>query len=149
VVGDRADAMLGVIDKARHESVYRRIEVITGRPTAELGRAKRRRESCRERRTQREHLGRRPALGRQSRFAECLASRGRADLSTIRESCAQQAMLVPVTVVGGRAALQSSSSDTRLRVRRSEAAPSTRGLQAHLSELSEEVSSKSALGKHA
>jgi transposase len=31
MVGDRADAMLGVMDEARHEGVYRRIEVITGR----------------------------------------------------------------------------------------------------------------------
>ncbi|MBM3096381.1 IS66 family insertion sequence element accessory protein TnpB, partial [Ensifer sp. T173] len=31
MVGDRADAMLEVMDEARHEGKYRRIEVITGR----------------------------------------------------------------------------------------------------------------------
>ncbi len=31
MVGDRAGAMLGVMDEARHDGVYRRIEVITGR----------------------------------------------------------------------------------------------------------------------
>ena len=31
MVGDRADAMLEVMDEARHDGVYRRIEVITGR----------------------------------------------------------------------------------------------------------------------
>ena len=30
-VGDHADAMLEVMDEARHEGKYRRIEVITGR----------------------------------------------------------------------------------------------------------------------
>ena len=30
MVGDRADAMLEVMDEARHEGTYRRIEVITG-----------------------------------------------------------------------------------------------------------------------
>jgi len=31
MVGDRADAMLEAMDEARHEGVYRRLEVITGR----------------------------------------------------------------------------------------------------------------------
>ena len=31
MVGDHADAMLEVMDEARHEGKYRRIEVITGR----------------------------------------------------------------------------------------------------------------------
>ncbi len=63
----------------------RRIEVITGRGGG-IGPTKRRRGSLPKAQNPREHLGRRPARGRQSRFAECLAPRSRADLSPIRAS---------------------------------------------------------------
>lgn len=87
MVGDRADAMLEVMDEARHEGRYRRIEVITGR--------RQRRNWTDEEKARilaesaepgREHLGDCPALGRQPRSAERLAARSRTDLSTIRES---------------------------------------------------------------
>ncbi|EPE93609.1 transposase (plasmid) [Rhizobium grahamii CCGE 502] len=49
MVGDRADAMLEVMDEdmheARHEGKYRRIEVITGRRRGGIGPTKRRRGS--------------------------------------------------------------------------------------------------------
>ncbi|WP_245307291.1 hypothetical protein [Rhizobium altiplani] len=74
MVGDHADAMLEVMDEgmheARHEGTYRRIEVITGRRQRRNWTDEEKAGFLRKAR----NLGRYPALGRQSRFAERLAS---------------------------------------------------------------------------
>jgi transposase len=116
MVGDRADAMLEVMDEdmheARHEGKYRRIEVITGR--------RRRRNWTDEEKARILAESTEPdvnisAVARRWGVNRGLLNVWRRDAGlTSRRSakaCAQQAMFVPVTVVGDRAAHQSSASD--------------------------------------
>lgn len=116
MVGDRADAMLEVMDEgmheARHEGKYRRIEVITGRRQrrnwTDEEKARILAESA-ERDVNISAIARRWGVNR----GLLNAWRREAGLTSQRsaKTCAQQAMFVPVTVVGARAALQSSPSD--------------------------------------
>ncbi|OMQ42832.1 transposase [Ensifer sp. 1H6] len=116
MVGDRADAMLGVMDEdmheARHEGKYRRIEVITGR--------RQRRNWTDEEKARILAESAEPdvnisAVARRWGVNRGLLNVWRRDAGlTTRPSakvCAQQAMFVPVTVVGDQAAHQGSQSD--------------------------------------
>ncbi|MER9204064.1 transposase [Mesorhizobium sp. M0933] len=116
MVGDRADAMLEVIDEGmhegRHEGKYRRIEVITGlrqrRNWSDEEKVRILAESA-EPGVNISAVGRRWSVNRGLlnvwRREPGLTSRRSA------KACAQQAMFVPVTVVGDGAARQSSSLD--------------------------------------
>jgi transposase len=116
MVGDRADAMLEVMDEgmheARHEGKYRRIEVITGR--------RQRRNWTDEEKARILAESTEPdvnisAVARRWGVNRGLLNVWRRDAGlTSRRSakvCAQQAMFVPVTVVGDQAAHQGSLSD--------------------------------------
>jgi transposase len=116
MVGDRADAMLEVMDEdmheARHEGKYRRIEVITGRRQrrnwTDEEKARILAESA-EPDVNISAVARRWGVNRGLlnvwRRDAGLTSRRSAKIST------QQAMFVPVTVVGDQAAHQDSPSD--------------------------------------
>lgn len=119
MVGDRADAMLGVMDEAidegRHEGVYRRIEVITGR--------RQRRNWTDEEKARIIAESAEPDVNVSAVARRWGVNRGllnvwrrEAGLTSRRSehACAQQAMFVPVTVVGERTPQQSASSDTAL-----------------------------------
>ncbi|MDX0365808.1 transposase [Sinorhizobium meliloti] len=116
MVGDRAGAMLGVMDEAmdeaRHDGVYRRIEVITGR--------RQRRNWSDEEKARILAESAEPDVNISAVARRWGVNRGllnvwrrQAGLTARRsvQACAQQAMFVPVTVVGGRAPPQSASSD--------------------------------------
>ncbi|MDX0634233.1 transposase [Sinorhizobium medicae] len=116
MVGDRADAMLEVMDEAmdeaKHEGRYRRIEVITGR--------RQRRNWTDEEKARILAESAEPDLNISAIARRWGVNRGllnvwrrEAGLTSRRSerACAQQAMFVPVTVVGDRAAHQGSSSD--------------------------------------
>ncbi len=104
MVGDRGDAMLEVMDEARHEGKYRRIEVITGRRQrrnwTDAEKARILAESA-------EPDVNISAVARRWGVNRGLLNVWRRDAGlTSRRSanvCAQQAMFVPVTVVGDRA----------------------------------------------
>ncbi|MFW8643171.1 IS66 family insertion sequence element accessory protein TnpB [Rhizobium beringeri] len=116
MVGDRADAMLEVMDggmhEARHEGKYRRIEVITGHaPAAELtdeGEGAHPAESA-------EPDVNISAVARRWGVNRGLLNVWRRDAGlTSRRSakaCAQQAIFVPVTVVGERTSPETLPSD--------------------------------------
>ena len=116
MVGDRADAMLEVMDEAmheaRHEGKYRRIEVITG--------LRQRRNWTDEEKARILAESAEPdvnisAVARHWGINRGLLNVWRRDAGlTSRPSakvCAQQAMFVPVTVVGDQTAHQGSPSD--------------------------------------
>jgi transposase len=116
MVGDRADAMLEVMDEgmheARHEGKYRRIEVITGR--------RQRRNWTDEEKARILAESAEPdvnisAVARRWGVNRGLLNVWRREVGlTPRRSaktCAQQAMFVPVTVVGDRTPPGSSPSD--------------------------------------
>ena len=116
MVGNRADAMLEVMDEdmheARHEGKYRRIEVITGR--------RQRRNWTDEEKARILAESAEPdvnisAVARRWGVNRGLLNVWRRDTGlTSRRSgkvCAQQAMFVPVTVVGDQAAHQGPLSD--------------------------------------
>ena len=116
MVGDRADAMLEVMDEgmheARHEGKYRRIEVITGR--------RQRRNWTDEEKARILAESAEPDVNISAIARRWGVNRGllnvwrrAAGLISQRSSHAgaQQAMFVPVTVVDDRAALQSSPPD--------------------------------------
>ena len=112
MVGDRADAMLGVMDEARHEGVYRRIEVITGR--------RQRRNWTDEEKARILTESAEPDVNISAIARRWGVNRGllnvwrrEAGLTSQRsaKACAQQAMFVPVTVVGDRTSSESSPSD--------------------------------------
>jgi transposase len=112
MVGDRADAMLEVMDEGRHEGKYRRIEVITGR--------RQRRNWSDEEKVRILAESAEPGVNISAVARRWGVNRGllnvwrrEAGLTSRRsaKACAQQAMFVPVTVVGDGAARQSSSLD--------------------------------------
>ncbi|PJR08801.1 IS66-like element accessory protein TnpA [Sinorhizobium meliloti] len=116
MVGDRADAMLEVMDEAmdeaRHEGRYRRIEVITGR--------RRRRNWTDEEKARILAESAEPDVNISAIARRWGVNRGllnvwrrEAGLTSQRsaKACAQQAMFVPVTVVGDRTSSESSPSD--------------------------------------
>ncbi|MBB4188810.1 transposase [Sinorhizobium terangae] len=116
MVGDRADAMLGVMDEAmdeaRHEGKYRRIEVITGR--------RQRRNWTDEEKAQILAESAEPDVNISAVARRWGVNRGllnvwrrEAGLTSRRsaQAGAQQAMFVPVTVVAERTPPQSASSD--------------------------------------
>ncbi|WP_245293098.1 IS66-like element accessory protein TnpA [Rhizobium acidisoli] len=116
MVGDRADAMLEVMDEGmhevRHEGKYRRIEVISGR--------RQRRNWTDEEKARILAESAEPdvnisAVARRWGVNRGLLNVWRRDagLTSGRSAkvCTQQAMFVPVTVVGDPAAHQGSSSD--------------------------------------
>ena len=116
MVGDRADAMLEVMDEgmheARHEGKYRRIEVITGR--------RQRRNWTDEEKARILAESAEPDVNISAVARRWGVNRGllnvwrrEAGLTSRRsaQAGAQQAMFVPVTVVDDRAALQSSPPD--------------------------------------
>jgi transposase len=116
MVGDRADAMLEVMDEAmdetRHEGMYRRIEVITGH--------RQRRNWTDEEKARILAESAEPGVNISAVARRWGVNRGllnvwrrEAGLTSRRSAkgCAQQAMFVPVTVVGDRAAHQSSAPD--------------------------------------
>lgn len=110
MVGDRADAMLEVMDEgmheARHEGKYRRIEVITGRHQRRNWTD----EKARILAESAEPDVNISAVARRWGVNRGLLNvwRRKAGLTSRRsaKACAQQAMFVPVTVVGDRAACQ-------------------------------------------
>ncbi|AUX78989.1 IS66-like element accessory protein TnpA [Sinorhizobium fredii] len=117
MVGDRADAMLEVIDEgmheARHEGKYRRIEVITGR--------RQRRNWTDEEKARILAESAEPDVNISAVARRWGVNRGllnvwrrEAGLTSRRsaQAGAQQAMFVPVTVVGERTPPQSASSDS-------------------------------------
>lgn len=119
MVGDRADAMLEVMDEgmheARHEGKYRRIEVITGR--------RQRRNWTDEEKARILAESAEPDVNISAVARRWGVNRGllnvwrrEAGLTSRRsaKTCAQQAMFVPVTVVGDRTARQDSLSDVEL-----------------------------------
>lgn len=119
MVGDRADAMLEVMDEgmpeARHEGKYRRIEVITGR--------RQRRNWTDEEKARILAESAEPDVNISAVARRWGVNRGllnvwrrEAGLTSRRsaKTCAQQAMFVPVTVVGDRTARQDSLSDVKL-----------------------------------
>lgn len=116
MVGDRADAMLEVMDEgmheARHEGKYRRIEVITGRRQRRNWTDDEKARILAESAEPDVNIS---AVARRWGVNRGLLNVWRRDAGlTSRRSaraCAQQAMFVPVTVVGDRAAHQSSASD--------------------------------------
>ena len=116
MVGDRADAMLEVMDEgmheARHEGKYRRIEVITGR--------RQRRNWSDEEKARILAESAEPDVNISAVARRWGVNRGllnvwrrEAGLTSRRsaKTCAQQAMFVPVTVVGDRTPPGSSPSD--------------------------------------
>ena len=112
MVGDRADAMLEVMDEARHEGTYRRIEVITGR--------RQRRNWTDEEKARIVAESAEPdvkisAVARRWGVNRGLLNVWRRDAGlTSRRSakiCAQQPMFVPVTVVDDRTSPESLPSD--------------------------------------
>ncbi|MGZ9723675.1 IS66-like element accessory protein TnpA [Rhizobium miluonense] len=116
MVGDRADAMLEVMDEgmheARHEGKYRRIEVITGR--------RQRRNWTDEEKARILAESAEPAVNISAVARRWGVNRGllnvwrrEAGLTSQRttKDCAQPAMFVPVTMIGDRASVDSSSSD--------------------------------------
>lgn len=119
MVGDRADAMLEVMDEgmheARHEGKYRRIEVITGR--------RQRRNWTDEEKARILAESAEPdvnisAIARRWGVNRGLLNVWRRDAGLTSQrtakASAQQAMFVPVTVVGDRTARQDSLSDVEL-----------------------------------
>lgn len=119
MVGDRADAMLEVMDEgmheARHEGKYRRIEVITGR--------RQRRNWTDEEKARILAESAEPDVNISAVARRWGVNRGllnvwrrEAGLTSRRsaKTYAQQAMFVPVTVVGDRTARQDSLSDVEL-----------------------------------
>ena len=119
MVGDRADAMLEVMDEgmheARHEGKYRRIEVITGR--------RQRRNWTDEEKARILAESAEPDVNISAVARRWGVNRGllnvwrrEAGLTSRRsaKTRAQQAMFVPVTVVGDRTARQDSLSDVEL-----------------------------------
>ncbi len=116
MVGDRAGAMLGVMDEAmdeaRHDGVYRRIEVITGR--------RKRRNWTDEEKAQILAESPEPDVNISAVARRWGVNRGllnvwrrEAGLTSRRsaQAGAQQAMFVPVTVVGDRTPHEGSASD--------------------------------------
>lgn len=112
MVGDRADAMLEVMDEARHDGVYRRIEVITGR--------RQRRNWTDEEKARILAESAEPDVNISAVARRWGVNRGllnvwrrEAGLSSRRsaKACAQQAMFVPVTVVGDRTPQEGPASD--------------------------------------
>ncbi|WP_322883340.1 transposase (plasmid) [Sinorhizobium medicae] len=120
MVGDRAGAMLGVMheamdeamDEARHDGAYRRIELITGR--------RQRRNWTDEEKARILAESAEPGVNISAVARRWGVNRGllnvwrrEAGLTSRRseQACAQQAMFVPVTVVGERTLHQSASSD--------------------------------------
>ena len=116
MVGDRADAMLKVMDEgmheAKHEGTYRRIEVITGR--------RQRRNWTDEEKARILAESAEPDVNISAVARRWGVNRGllnvwrrEAGLTSRRSSktCGQQAMFVPVTVVGDRTSPESSPSD--------------------------------------
>ncbi|MBB4167361.1 transposase [Rhizobium sp. BK538] len=116
MVGDRTDAMLEVMDEgmheARHEGKYRRIEVITGR--------RQRRNWTDEEKARILAESAEPdvnisAVARRWGVNRGLLNVWRRDAGLTSQrtakTCAQQAMFVPVTVVGDRTPPGSSLSD--------------------------------------
>ncbi|WP_244496154.1 transposase [Ensifer sp. Root31] len=116
MVGDRADAMLEVMDEgmheARHEGKYRRIEVITGRRQRRNWTDQEKARILAESAEPGVNIS---AVARRWGVNRGLLNVWRRDAGlTSRPSakvCAQQAMFVPVTVVGDQAAHQGSPSD--------------------------------------
>ncbi|PDS67885.1 IS66-like element accessory protein TnpA [Rhizobium phaseoli] len=119
MVGDRADAMLEVMDEgmheARHEGKYRRIEVITGR--------RQRRNWTDEEKARIVAESAEPdvnisAVARRWGVNRGLLNVWRRDAGLTSQrtakASAQQAMFVPVTVVGDRTARRDSLSDVEL-----------------------------------
>ena len=119
MVGDRADAMLEVMDEgmheARHEGNYRRIEVITGR--------RQRRNWTDEEKARIVAESAEPdvnisAVARRWGVNRGLLNVWRRDAGLTSQrtakASAQQAMFVPVTVVGDRTARRDSLSDVEL-----------------------------------
>ncbi|KAB2662388.1 transposase [Brucella tritici] len=100
MIGDRADAMLEDMDEARHEGKYRRIEVITGR--------RQRRNWTDEEKARILAESAEPDVN-----ISAVARRRDAGLTSQRSarSSAQQAMFVPVTVVGDRTSPPGLPSD--------------------------------------
>jgi len=112
MVEDRADAMLEVMDEARHDGVYRRIEVINGR--------RQRRNWTDEEKAWILAESAEPDVNISAVARRWGVNRGllnvwrrEAGLTSRRsaKACAQQAMFVPVTVVGGRTPDEGSASD--------------------------------------
>lgn len=84
------------------------------------------------------------------RLAFCLAHARRKFVEVVKMTGSAEALSILARIAEIyriEAKLRGESADTRLVVRRREAAPVMRELKAQLTELSEEVSSKSALGK--
>lgn len=112
MVGDHADAMLEVMDEARHEGKYRRIEVITGRRQRRNWTDDEKARILAESAEPDVNIS---AVARRWGVNRGLLNVWRRDAGlTSRRSaktCAQQAMFVPVTVVGDRASCESSPSD--------------------------------------
>lgn len=112
MVGDRADAMLEVMDEGMHEGKYRRIEMITGRRQrrnwTDEEKARILAESA-EADVNVSAVPRRWGVNR----GLLNAWRREAGLTSRRsaQAGAQQAMFVPVTVVGDRTSSKSSPSD--------------------------------------
>ena len=106
MVGDRADAMLEAMDEgmheARHEGKYRRIEVITGR--------RQRRNWTDEEKARILAESAEPDVDNRGLLN---VWRREAGLTSRRsaQAGAQQAMFVPVTVVGDRTSCENSPSD--------------------------------------
>lgn len=114
MVGDRADAMLEVMDEgmheARHEGKYRRIEVITGR--------RQRRNWTDEEKARILSESAEPDVNISAVARRWGVNRGllnvwrrEAGLTSRQSASAQQAVFVPVTVVGDRTSPESSPSD--------------------------------------
>lgn len=112
MVGDRADAMLEAMDEARHDGVYRRIEVITGR--------RQRRNWTDEEKARILAESAEPDVNISAVARRWGVNRGllnvwrrEAGLTSRRSAraCAQQAMFVPVTVLGDRTPHKGSASD--------------------------------------
>ncbi|KAB2676834.1 transposase, partial [Brucella tritici] len=100
MIGDRADAMLEDMDEVRHEGKYRRIEVITGRRQL--------RNWTDEEKARILAESAEPDVN-----ISAVARRRDAGLTSQRSarSSAQQAMFVPVTVVGDRTSPPGLPSD--------------------------------------
>ncbi|TCU03565.1 IS66-like element accessory protein TnpA [Rhizobium sullae] len=116
MVGDRADAMLEVMDEgmheARHEGKYRRIEVITGRRQRRNWTDEEKARILAESAEPEVNIS---ALARRWGVNRGLLNvwRREAGLTSRRsaKACAHQAVFVPVTVVGDRTDYQGSPSD--------------------------------------
>ncbi|MDW5317583.1 IS66-like element accessory protein TnpA [Rhizobium sp. PL01] len=112
MVGDRADAMLEAMDEARHDGVYRRIEVITGR--------RQRRNWTDEEKARILAESSEPdvnisAVARRWGVNRGLLNVWRREAGLISrrsaKACPQQAMFVPVTVVGERTPCEDPASN--------------------------------------